>query len=208
MDSQKKQQINDLCRNLSKINKVLDNIVRTRYGIENDPDWLKAIQQVEDGFGKALNFILNLKGFKFDKTILLLKDEDLKLILTEWPEDNIDSRDLIRKYNRRNGGSVIFPNGRTEIIIQPVRPAEGFESEIYCKDCHKNVKPALSGINQIICSVCGYGLTPDFFSLKNLKRWMEGDDSAKEDDLKSPEAKAWFKKHDIDIENATDKKTP
>lgn len=56
----------------------------------------------------------------------------------------------------------------------------------------------LSGANQIVCSKCGAGLTPDFFSLKNLKCWLSGDDSAIKDDMNSPEAKAWLEKKKLE----------
>jgi hypothetical protein len=80
-----------------------------------------------------------------------------------------------------------------EMILEPVRPAEGFGRWIYCKYCYKNVKPMLSGINQIMCSVCGCGLTPDFLSLENLKSWLAGDESAIEEDMSSEKMKVWLR---------------
>lgn len=91
-------------------------------------------------------------------------------------------------------GSTIYPSRVEEMILEPVRPAKGFGRWIFCKYCDKNVKPMLSGINQIVCSECGYDLTPDFFSIENLKRWLAGDDSALEEDRKSNEAKVWLEK--------------
>ena len=78
------------------------------------------------------------------------------------------------------------------MTLEPVRSARGFGRWIYCKYCYKNVKPMLSGINQLVCSECGSGLTPDFFLRKNLERWLEGDKSAEEDDRNSREAKEWL----------------
>lgn len=94
----------------------------------------------------------------------------------------------------RVAGSISHPNSIEEMILEPVRPAKGFGRWIYCKYCYKHVKPMLSGINQIVCSKCGAGLTPDFFSIENLKRWLAGDDSALEEDLRSDEAKVWLEK--------------
>lgn len=94
----------------------------------------------------------------------------------------------------RVAGSTIHPDRTEEMILEPVRPAKGFGRWIYCKYCYKNVKPMLSGINQIVCSQCGSGLTPDFFSIDNLRRWLAGDDSALEKDRNSNEAKVWLEK--------------
>ena len=82
--------------------------------------------------------------------------------------------------------------------MEKVRPAKGFGRWVYCKYCGKNVRPMLSGINQIVCSECGYGLTPDFLKLENLKRWMEGDESALDDDskfMRSPEGRRLLEEH-------------
>lgn len=81
-----------------------------------------------------------------------------------------------------------------EMMLEPVRPAKGFGRWIYCKYCYKNVKPMLSGINQLVCSKCGCGLTPDFFLMENLKRWLKGDESALDEDRESEASKAWVKK--------------
>ena len=61
---------------------------------------------------------------------------------------------------------------RVEIFIEPVRPARGFGRWIYCKYCDKHVKPMLSGRWQLICSECGYGLSPDFGTEKELREWL------------------------------------
>ena len=58
---------------------------------------------------------------------------------------------------------------------------------IYCKYCYKSVKPELGGIYQVVCSECGYGLTPDFYSKKALKAYLNGMDMEKIYDL--PEEK-------------------
>lgn len=105
--------------------------------------------------------------------------------------DNMQNQDGI-KVNLRISGSIFEPNEPEKIFLEPIRPAKGFGRWIYCKYCYKNVKPMLSGINQVVCSKCGSGLTPDFFSMENLKRWLSGDDSARDDDMNSPEAKAFF----------------
>jgi len=84
-----------------------------------------------------------------------------------------------------NVGSTIFPDGTKKIYLQPVRETKGFHRWIYCKYCYKNVKPVLSGINQIRCSECGCGLTPDFFHIENLHLWIDG----KKDDALANEDK-------------------
>lgn len=105
---------------------------------------------------------------------------------------NIQSQDGLKISDLRVGGSIIRPDGVEEISLEHVRPTKGFGRWIYCKYCYKNVKPMLSGINQIVCSECGSGLTPDFFSLERLKRWLAGDGSARDEDRNSPEAKAFI----------------
>jgi len=64
----------------------------------------------------------------------------------------------------RVAGGTLHSDGKEEIIFEAARSAKGFGRWIYCKYCYKNVKPLLSGPNQIICSKCGAGLTPDFYS--------------------------------------------
>jgi hypothetical protein len=92
----------------------------------------------------------------------------------------------------RIAGRVIHGDGTEEILVEAVRPAKGLGRWIYCKYCHMNVKPMLSGINQIVCSRCEHGLTPDFFVYGNLLRWLSGDESALTEDKQSPAAKAWL----------------
>lgn len=75
--------------------------------------------------------------------------------------------------NLCNVGSITH-DGTEETLLSPIRPINGFGRWIYCKYCGKNVKPVLSGVNQIRCSECGYGLTPDFFHIENLQLWMNG----------------------------------
>lgn len=106
--------------------------------------------------------------------------------------------DIYIEYNEKlyvSRGEWDFPDGTREISYQPVRSAKGFKRRIYCKYCHKSVKPILSGGWQIICSVCGYGLTPDFFTKEELKYYMktgveldvekDGDEKLKENHAKS-----------------------
>ena len=94
----------------------------------------------------------------------------------------------------RVSGLIFHPDGVEEMILEPVRPAKGFGRWIYYKYCGEHVKPMLSGINQIVCSECGAGLTAGFFRVENLKRWLAGDRSALEDDLKEAQSlKAEFK---------------
>ena len=92
----------------------------------------------------------------------------------------------------REAAAIHYPGGVEEVLLQKVRPARGFGRWIYCKYCGKNVRPMLSGVNQIVCGECGAGLTPDFFKLENLKRWMDGDESALDEDVDSPEAREYL----------------
>jgi hypothetical protein len=47
---------------------------------------------------------------------------------------------------------------------------------IDCKYCYKAVKPKLGGIYQVLCSECGAGLTPDFYSAEGLQIYMDTED--------------------------------
>lgn len=47
---------------------------------------------------------------------------------------------------------------------------------IYCKYCHKTVKPQLGSVYQVLCPECGYGLTPDFASAKALEIYVKTED--------------------------------
>jgi len=73
----------------------------------------------------------------------------------------------------RDAGSVIPPDGPAATYLEPVRDAKGYGRWIYCKYCYKSVNPQLSGVHQIVCSVCGSGLTPDFLVESNLKMWLK-----------------------------------
>lgn len=94
---------------------------------------------------------------------------------------------------KRIAGSIYHPNGKVQHFIEPVRDTKGFGRWIYCKYCYRNVLPQLSGLNQIVCSECGYGLTPDFFSLESLKIYHRtGDyDLARQNDDGSKEKIDW-----------------
>jgi hypothetical protein len=96
--------------------------------------------------------------------------------------------------DKRIAWEMFYPDGKHEVHIQPVKDIKGFGRWIYCKYCYKNVRPQISGLNQIVCSECGYGLTPDFYSFKALKIYRETDDFdlASDEDMKSPERKLWF----------------
>lgn len=89
----------------------------------------------------------------------------------------------MKKTDYRVGGRTFCPDGTQKVHLEKARPAKGFGRWIHCKYCCKNVRPMLSGINQIICSECGSGLTPDFQRIDNLKRWLSGDKSAARDDI-------------------------
>lgn len=87
--------------------------------------------------------------------------------------------DIFMEYNGNlyvNRGETIYPDGTTEISYEPVRSAEELMLQIDCKYCKKLVKPILSGVWQIICSECGYGLTPDFITEEELKYYLETGD--------------------------------
>jgi len=92
---------------------------------------------------------------------------------------------------------VIHPKGvhpRRELFIEKVRKTKGIGRWIYCKYCYKNVQPLLGGINQIVCSECGYALTPDFFTFRALQRYLAGEnyETIMKDDMNSEEAKIWL----------------
>lgn len=60
---------------------------------------------------------------------------------------------------------------------------------IWCKYCQaglfgKNVKPELGGVYQVICSECGSGLTPDFFSEEGLMEYLKSGDYDKASNVK------------------------
>lgn len=61
------------------------------------------------------------------------------------------------------------------IIRSDPAPSKGLGRWIYCKYCYKKVLPLLGGCNQVVCSKCGYGLTPDFFAHENLLAYLSGD---------------------------------
>jgi hypothetical protein len=78
--------------------------------------------------------------------------------------------------NYVNTWSIITPDGKTIEHYEPVKPKNGLKTGrwIYCDGCYKNVVPTLSGLNQIRCPECGYGITPDFVRLANLQLWLDG----------------------------------
>lgn len=124
-----------------------------------------------------------MEGLKRRRKIKILKEgEDLRLASIHWT-----------------------PEGEEILYLEEIRPAKGFGRWIYCKYCYKSVKPMLSGINQIVCSECGSGLTPDFFSEKSLRKWLEsvrfedGDAFSKlmEEDRNTEEGKKWIKRHKL-----------
>jgi hypothetical protein len=80
------------------------------------------------------------------------------------------------------------------MFVEKVRDVQGLGRWIYCKYCCKNVKPKLSGQNQVVCSICGYALTPDFFSFKALKHFLahRDYDKAMRIDRMSEERRRWF----------------
>ncbi len=97
----------------------------------------------------------------------------------------------------RVSGIAYIPGKEPTISVERAWSSKGIGRWIYCKYCYKNVLPMMSGINQIVCSECGYGLTPDFFTFKALKRWLKGDDPDEiyEEDFASDEAKQWKATH-------------
>lgn len=86
-----------------------------------------------------------------------------------------DNKELYLEINGKkyvNRGDTSFPNGEIEKYYIEVRPAKNF-GEFDCKYCKKTVQPILSGVWQIICSKCGYGLTPDFFTKEELRYFIK-----------------------------------
>ena len=85
-------------------------------------------------------------------------------------------------------------SGIDEVWLDYTREAKGF-GRVDCKYCYKKTRAELGGFNQIVCSECGSGLSPDFHSLKALKMYMDdGDlDKAEETDKKSEEYRKWVK---------------
>ncbi len=119
--------------------------------------------------------------------------------------------------------SLYEPGGRVTTWRNPIRRAEGFGRWVYCKYCHRKVRPVFGGQNQVTCGKCGAGLSRDFFNLECLRRWwplwlkvveessydeakkkfvhpMDGALRAIEgEDEHSPEAMAWYKSHHVKI---------
>jgi hypothetical protein len=93
----------------------------------------------------------------------------------------------------RISGSLYKPDGTAKHIMEVVKDKKSLGRWIYCKFCYKSVKPRLSGVNQVVCSQCGAGLSPDFFKFDNLVEWLKtGDNKLIEIDHESREAKEWL----------------
>lgn len=114
------------------------------------------------------------------------------------------------KSNIRVSSSLYKPGGREEHLVEVVKhDVKGLGRWIYCKYCYKSVKPSLSGINQVVCSECGAGLTPDFFKWENLQRYLktmnkdttnDNWESIIKDDMSSKEAKEWLEERKLQKE--------
>jgi len=105
---------------------------------------------------------------------------------------NLDKKEI----GRRVAFTIMRPNSPEELRIEPVYETKGLGHWIYCKYCYENVLPVLGGINQVVCSKCGYGLSPDFFTFKALKEWVNPKadtdfDQLMKEDEQSDEAKRW-----------------
>jgi hypothetical protein len=73
-------------------------------------------------------------------------------------------------------GSLLEPNGMETVTYEEARDLrkEGIKAGrwIYCKYCYASTKPLLCGIFQIVCSRCGYGLTPDCETAEALQKFL------------------------------------
>lgn len=91
-------------------------------------------------------------------------------------------------------GSVYHPDGTKEISYCLIRNATKFCNEIYCKYCKKTRIPILTSMYQIACSKCGYGLSPDFFTERELVYWLK---EGKEIEMTKELKKEWDKVSNI-----------
>ena len=66
-------QIRELSKYLKDMNELLEKILHVQFGIL-DKKWLNAIETIEEGFMKAVNFIARAKGKKPSHTILMKED--------------------------------------------------------------------------------------------------------------------------------------
>lgn len=122
-------------------------------------------------------------------------------------EEETEKINIIFK-NREEGrlyvcSKALFAGSRAETIYYDrMVKVEGLGRWIWCKYCKKSVQPWLGAINQATCPECNYGLTPDFYKFENLQRYLEtGDLDIMDEDLKSPEAKAWHEKSRINSDD-------
>lgn len=61
------------------MNELLESILHAQSGIQ-DPRWLNAVQTLEDGFSKAINFIAQVKG---KEVPVVLTKEDIDKVLED-----------------------------------------------------------------------------------------------------------------------------
>lgn len=69
------QRTRELSKLLKEMNELLERILHAQFGIE-DKKWLSAIETIEDGFARAVNFIGEAKGKTVPHTILTKEDID------------------------------------------------------------------------------------------------------------------------------------
>ncbi|MCJ7505126.1 hypothetical protein MUP05_01450 [Candidatus Bathyarchaeota archaeon] len=77
------QRIRELSKLLKEMNRLLQGILQAQFGIEHNKErWLDAIQTIELGFSKAVNYIGETKGM-IKPGPGLLTDEDIEKILSD-----------------------------------------------------------------------------------------------------------------------------
>lgn len=71
----KAQRTRELSKLLKEMNELLERILHAQFGIE-DKRWLDAMQTIEEGFERAVNFIGEAKGKTMPQSILTKEDID------------------------------------------------------------------------------------------------------------------------------------
>ena len=71
----KPNQLKELSRHLREMNELLENILHSQFGIE-DKEWINAMQTLESGFSKSVNYIAKVKGRTTHYTTLTKENID------------------------------------------------------------------------------------------------------------------------------------
>lgn len=72
---EKQEQIEHLCLTLKVLNDVLEQIIHLQFGL-NDKEWIDAMSDLEQGFGRAVGFIAKQRGIHLARVPLMNDDID------------------------------------------------------------------------------------------------------------------------------------